>query len=478
MPLPKYCSVATTLQAPGWGCAAVAGDLSFACPFARRAPRLPRAHALIRYASPHPCLHIADPAWQGPDWLGRVRDAANTWVLARREPDGLYYRAQIKAAPELERQGILLVEFEAPLVTGPKLPAQRQSVVSEEDVVLLSPYVEYSLRPGDKVLAAWEPGRQRYGPGTVLLGSEVRDNQRASKEEEITVHFWNGKTAQVPLGGVRWVPPTVWKKAVERLSKPHTSEHPSALLWAPCCSPLGTVTGGITNRLPPDTAFLCPPCHPHACCQLLCQGYLCCCLSMSSTWWPLTRTSDSTARELPESELKPAAQLLPLKGPKEEAGVVHVPPAVSSSSSSSSCEEDLEDNLEMGLPQRLVVNSSVNTDPILPERPLMQSGSRQPEWRYWRRNGQEPCPRKPGIRCHNIQKEQDNKQEKVQAAVVGTTKELALKATNTKPLQTVLEGAQHRKLGPGITTHQRNENSPNTKNPRDLGNEKAVMVNI
>ncbi|XP_013367497.1 PREDICTED: uncharacterized protein C11orf16 homolog isoform X2 [Chinchilla lanigera] len=455
MPLPKYCSVATILQDPGWGCDAGPGDISFACPFAHRAPGLPRAHALTRYALHLPCLHIADPAWQDPGWMGRVRDAANAWVLARKEPDGLYYRAQIKAAPELERQGTLLVEFEAPLVTGPRLPAQRQSVVSVEDVIQFSPYVEYSLRPGDKVLAAWEPGRQRYGPGTVLLGLDMRDSQRASKEEEITIHFWNGKTAQVPLGGVRWVPPTFWKKAVERLSKSHTSEHPSALLWAPCCSLLGTVTGGITNRLPPDTAFLCPPCHSHACCQLLCQSSLCCCPSMSSAWWRLTRTFDTTARELPEPELKPAAQLLPLEGAKEEPVAVHVAPAVSSSSSSSFC-EDLEDNLEVGLPQRLVVNSAVNTDPILPERPLMQSGPRQPEWRYWKRNGPEPRPGKPGIRCHNMQKEDDNEQEKAQAAVLGTTKELALKATNVKPPQTLREGAQHRKPG----------------------NEKAVIVRI
>ncbi|XP_004851450.1 uncharacterized protein C11orf16 homolog isoform X2 [Heterocephalus glaber] len=474
MPLPKYCSVATTLQAPGWGCAALLGDLSFACPFAHRAPGLPRLHVLTRNSSNHPSLHIADPAWQGPGWLGRVRDPANTWVLARREPDGFYYRAQIKAAPELESQRVLLVEFESPLFTGPKLPAQRQSVVSEEDVIQLSPFVEYSLRPGDKVLAAWEPGRQRYGPGIVLLGSEIRDNQPASKEEEITVHFWNGKTAQVPLGGVRWVPPTVWKKAMERLSKPRTSEDPSALLCAPCCSPLGTVTGGITNRLPPDTAFLCPPCHPQACCQPLCQGY--CCPLMSPTWWPLTGTSDITARELPVSELKPAAQLLPLEGPKEEAGAVRASLAVSSSSSSSSCEEDLEENLEMGLPQTLMVNSAVNTDPILPKRPLAQSGPRQPEWRYWKRNGQEPRPGKPGIKCRSIQKD-DNKQEKVQTAVVGTTKKLALKAT-MMPLQTLPEGAEYRKLGPGIIRHQQDKNLPNRKSPKDLGNERITIVNI
>lgn len=453
MPLPKYCSVATTLKAPGWGCETVPTDLSFACSFAHGAPGFPRTYALTRYASHHPCLHIADPAWQDPGLLGRVREAANTWVLARREPDGLYYPAQIKAAPDLERQGILLVEFEAPFVTGPKLPTQRQSVVSEEDVVQLSPYVEYSLRPGDKVLAAWEPGQQRYGPGTVLLGSEMQ----ASKEEEITVHLWNGKTARVPLGGVRWVPPTVWRKAVERLSKSHGSgsEHPGALFSAPCCSPLRLVTGDIINRLPPDTAFLGPPCHPHACCQPRCQAHFCCCPSMSSTWWPLTRTTDTAAREQAAWELNPRAQPLPLEGPKEEPVAARTVSAVSSSSSSSSC-EDLEDNLEVGLPQGLVVSSAVNTDPILPERPLIQSSPRRPEWRYWRSNGLEPRPRRPGIRCHNIRKD-DNKQEKVQTAVVGTTKELALKPTNMKPLQ-LLEGARHKKLG--------------------SGNEKAGMANI
>ena len=80
--------------------------------------------------------------------------------------------------PQLERQGFLLVEFEAPLAAGPELPAQRQRVVLEEDVIQFSPTMEYSLRPGDKVLAPWGPDQQRYGPGTVLLGLEARDPQR------------------------------------------------------------------------------------------------------------------------------------------------------------------------------------------------------------------------------------------------------------------------------------------------------------
>ena len=69
------------------------------------------------------------------------------------------------------------MEFETPLVTGPELPAQRQSVVLGEDVVQFSPSTEHSLQLGDKVLAPWEPDRQRYGPATVL-GLEARDPQR------------------------------------------------------------------------------------------------------------------------------------------------------------------------------------------------------------------------------------------------------------------------------------------------------------
>ncbi|KAK2496340.1 hypothetical protein MC885_013606 [Smutsia gigantea] len=100
MPLPKYCSVARTLKAPAWACAASPWDFSFICPFALQAPWLTWQNPLTRYVSYHPFLHIGDLAWQGPGWLGTTGDAADTWVLARREPDGFYYRAQIKAAPE------------------------------------------------------------------------------------------------------------------------------------------------------------------------------------------------------------------------------------------------------------------------------------------------------------------------------------------------------------------------------------------
>nr|KAF6437024.1 hypothetical protein HJG59_001658 [Molossus molossus] len=286
--------------------------------------------------------------------------------------------------------------------------------------------MKYSPQPGDKVLAPWEPDRQRYGPATVL-GLETTDPQRASlwccgvslthtsthdlsppsrvvqrpglspstgltsqhapSKEEITVHFWNGRTAAVPLGGVRRVPPAVWRRAVEGLHRPFSRGPPSALLWAPCCSLLGPGTGWVTDRLPLGTPFLCPLCHPHACCQLLCQGCPSCCPLVGTTWWPLTRTSGVNTREYPVAELKPTAQLLPLEAPKEEELAVQMPITVASS------EEDLEKGLGAGLPQRLVVDSTVNADPGPRERTLRRRGGLcRPEWRYWRRSGPEPPP--------------------------------------------------------------------------------------
>ena len=189
------------------------------------------------------------------------------------------------------------------------------------------------------------------------------------------------------------MPPAVWKKAVEKLCRPLAREHPSALLRAPCCSLLGPGSGCVTYGLPLGPPFLCPPCHPHACCQLLCQGCLSCPLA-GPIWWPLTRASGVSAREHPEAELKPTAQLLPLEAPKEEEVAVPAPIAVSSSSSS---EEDVEKDLEMGLPQRPMVDSTANTDMVPDEKTPRPGGPCQPAWKYWRRHGPELQPRKPGI---------------------------------------------------------------------------------
>ncbi|XP_052057451.1 uncharacterized protein C11orf16 homolog [Apodemus sylvaticus] len=381
LPLPKFCSVATAVKGPDLHGAVPPWDLPFNCPFATQAPWLPTHCTFTRCAACCPCFHTVDRPWPGLSWLGRVGDAAGSRVLARKEQDGFYYVAEIKAAPELEKRGALVVEFEAPLVAGLKLPAQQRRVVFPEDVIQFSPSVPHSLQLGDKVLAPWDPQQQQYGPGTVLAGLMERKGQKASTEKEITVHFWNGKTTKVPLDRVRWVPPTVWKKAVERLQTPHTREHRSSCLWIPYCSQLGCNTGCTTHRHPLDSSFLRPPCLSCAPCQLQCQSS---CPLVGPCWWPLTRTSEFTIRKLPEPEVKPTAQLLPLQGPKEEAVA-----ALSYNMSSSSEEENSESHLEM-------VSRAVNTDPILAETSLRQCSPHKPEWRYWRRNGPEPPSGKPG----------------------------------------------------------------------------------
>ncbi|XP_016062081.1 PREDICTED: uncharacterized protein C11orf16 homolog [Miniopterus natalensis] len=415
-PLPKYCSVATALEVPAWAHTTPPWHLSFACPFALQAPWLTWHNPLTRCASYQPCPPIADPAWQRPSCLGRVGDAGDAWVLARRGPDGFYYRAQIKTAPELERQGALLVEFEAPLVTGPELPAPKQNVVLGEDVIQFSPPMEHSLQPGDKVLAPWEPDRQQpYGPATVL-GLEARGPRRASKEE-ITVHFWNGRTAAVPAGRARWVPPAVWKKAVERLRWPFTSGPPRAPPRASCCPLLGPGPGCVTSGLPPGTPLLCPPCPPHTCCQLLCQGCPGYCPSAGPTWWPLTRTSGVPAREHGEEEPKAAAPPLPPEAP-EEGAAVQAPGAVSPAASEEGASEE---------------------DP----RPAGGSTGHT------------------GKRCCDIQKEEKgHKQQREPMAVVGSTKELVLETVNMKPLQALPERAEHGKLSQGTTaTRQRHRDA-------------------
>ncbi|XP_004386868.1 uncharacterized protein C11orf16-like [Trichechus manatus latirostris] len=237
----------------------------------------------------------------------------------------------------------------------------------------------------------------RWGRSTWVADRSLR----ASKNEEIPVGFWNDKAAKVPLCGVRWVPPVVWKAAVERLHKTFTREHPSPLICVPCCSLLGPVTGCVTSVLPLGTPFLSPPCHLQACCQLLCQGCFYCCPSAGPTWWPLTQTPEVTAREYPEPKLKPTDQLLPLEASKEEEVAEHAHMDVSASSSSSSA-EDLENDLEIGPPQRLTVNSTVNTDFNLLQNSPWQSGLCKPGWRYWRRNGPESHPRKPGFSARAV----------------------------------------------------------------------------
>ena len=81
----------------------------------------------------------------------------------------------------------MVLEFEAPIVKGLKLPGQKRRVIFTEDVILFSTSVPRSLQPGDKVLAPWEAEQQQYGPGTVLLGLKTQKGQKG-EEAVVTLH--------------------------------------------------------------------------------------------------------------------------------------------------------------------------------------------------------------------------------------------------------------------------------------------------
>ncbi|KAM8968585.1 uncharacterized protein C11orf16 homolog isoform X1 [Sarcophilus harrisii] len=408
MPSLKYCSVTTAQKRPCCLNASARWSAPSTCPLVLQVPCFIRHPSAARGSWGQPDLHMTDFQGNGPGLLEGLQDG-DTSVLARRESDGLYYRAQIKQAPELGRLGKLLVEFEGPPSEGPKLQGTLQST-SPEDVIRCSWALKHPLLPGDKVLAPWEPQQERYGPGTMVQGLETRDPQRALEDEEITVSFWNGKVVKVPLGVAIWISPACWEKATEILHKslsaswPKPGDHLSHIPWTPLCPLLGSAHGytmdGLLLR-----SFSCPPQHlypqSHNHCPLLPNGCLCCCSLACCTWWPLSKTLEATTGDHPEPEPKPTAQLPELDNIRDRRVAAHVCASSSSSSSSSyvfsSEEEDLGNDLKKAPPQRMMVDSTVNTDSSLFEKPLRQKVLSQPPWKYWKRNGPEPSYRRPGM---------------------------------------------------------------------------------
>nr|XP_020857672.1 uncharacterized protein C11orf16 homolog isoform X1 [Phascolarctos cinereus]XP_020857673.1 uncharacterized protein C11orf16 homolog isoform X1 [Phascolarctos cinereus] len=409
MPSLKYCSVSTAQKSPCCVNASALWNAPSTCPHVLQVPCFIRHPSAARCTWGWPDLYRTDLQGKGPGLLERPEDG-DASVLARRESDGFYYRARIKKTPELGRQGKLFVEFEAPHSTGPKSSGPLQSTALE-DVIQHSRALEHSLLPGDKVLAPWEPKQERYGPGTVMQGLETRDPQRASEDEEITVCFWNGKMVKVPLGVAVWTAPACWEKAVEMLHKPLDSswpkprEHLCAIPCTPPCPLLGstlgyTVEGHLLGSFLCLSRHLYPQSYSH--CPLLPNGCLCCCSLACSTWWPLTRTLEATTGDHPDPDPNPTAQLLELDNPRDKKVAARVCVGVTSSSSSSSSysfsseEEDLGSDLKKALPQRIMVDSTVNTDTSLFEKPLRLTVLSQPPWKYWKRNGLESSQRKPG----------------------------------------------------------------------------------
>ncbi|XP_067151626.1 LOW QUALITY PROTEIN: uncharacterized protein C11orf16 homolog [Apteryx mantelli] len=321
-----------------------------------------------------------DAAWKGPSVP--VRSAAlasNVPVLVRGEHDGFYYRGTVKEELESER-GMFLVEFAKPLVAHGKCPVCVQKTI-KDDILEYVNGMKHSLLPGDKVLAPWEPDMVRYGPGTVLMGVETRDPLRASEDEEIMVQFWNGKKAKLPLGVALWIPPSLWERIVEMIHMPFTSrlkprENPDTNSCIFSCSPVTVLIPLCTVDSLAKHSLLCSLCWPHfhchcggICCSSVHARCICCCHPHTDGWWPLPSRSSVLQREKEEAEpsSKPSSLLLALEGPKQEGAA-----AAAASSPSSDSEHDLE----LFPTKSTMMDSAVNMDSSLLEKPKLKDSAR------------------------------------------------------------------------------------------------------
>ncbi|XP_013910697.1 PREDICTED: uncharacterized protein C11orf16 homolog [Thamnophis sirtalis] len=251
--------------------------------------------------------------------------------------------------------------------------------------------MRHSILPGDKVMAPWEPEQKRYGPGTVLQGMETRDPLREKEDEQITVSFWNGKKAKVPLGLALWISPVRWETIVERIHLPYTSRKqfegplhrpgcyncshgiiPACVLcdfqrcWCTCCCFTRPCCGDFHH-----TCLL--PRHRQ------CVSCCCHCYSKYSGWWTWPSLAELTSGDFKkEFTSKPTTPFLAIEA-SPEAEHDAVLPSSSSSSSESQCERDKSST------ENTMVDRAVNTDSSLFENLTLQE-TRRPEWKYWKRS--------------------------------------------------------------------------------------------
>ncbi|XP_029438565.1 uncharacterized protein C11orf16 homolog isoform X2 [Rhinatrema bivittatum] len=409
-PAEKYCSVMTALEEHPCHKLMAPCQALTTCPVLVHPPWTTTSPIHQRCSWVGHCPHFSDVTCTR--FVGSYPLTINTPVLARREPDGFYYLATIIQESEGDR-GVFLVEFDRPHPRGAKYPTVLQKTASD-DLVQYLDAMRHRIVPGDKVLAPWEPQLLRYGPGTVVLGTETRDPLRAGEDEGITVSFWNGKRVKVPPGVAVRIPAAVWEQILTRLHLP-ISSRPKL---GEC--PLNPTTYLLAEGVPTTPLLSCNPgcfyshkwphcfapsyysqLHPyyghHRACWSPAHtgGSTCCCHPKCQPWWPLASPAAKEAEDPKEHELTKKPTLLCLEPPKQEAA----PAAVSSpsSSSSSSSSSDTESDKGTCLTKSTMVDSAVNTDSSLWETPGIPAGERvRPDWKYWRRCHPEPNYRKPG----------------------------------------------------------------------------------
>ncbi|XP_070619705.1 uncharacterized protein C11orf16 homolog isoform X2 [Erythrolamprus reginae] len=309
---------------------------------------------------------------------------AGSPVLAKKESDCYYYQGTIITDLEESEQRSYVVQF----VMGQDTPYLQKTVSS--DILECTNGMRHSILPGDKVMAPWEPEQKRYGPGTVLQGMETREPLREKEDEQITVSFWNGKKAKLPLGLALWISSTQWERIVERIHIPYTSrkqfEGPLHRPGYYNCSH-GTIPTCALGDFQRCWCTRCPSIRPcsdfHHTCLLpghrQCVSCFCRCCSEYSGWWTRPSLAELTPADFKKeftSKQTPPVLAIEASSKAEHADVL---PSSSSSSSVSQCER------EKSRTESTMVDRAMNTDSSLFENSTLQE-TRRPEWKYWKRS--------------------------------------------------------------------------------------------
>ncbi|XP_026562389.1 uncharacterized protein C11orf16 homolog [Pseudonaja textilis] len=330
------------------------------------------------------CPFLHDAKCRAGQNLERSLDVGSP-VLAKKESDSYYYQGTIIKDLEGSEQRSFLVQF----AMGQDAPYLQKTASS--DILECVNGMRHSILPGDKVMAPWEPEQKRYGPGTVLQGMETREPLREKEDEQMTVSFWNGKKAKVPLGLALWISPVQWERIVERIHMPYTSRkqfegqlhRPGYYNYShgtiPTCA-LGDFQRCWCKRC----CFIRPCCSGfHHTCLLprprQCVSCCCRCCSEHNGWWTRPSLANLTSGDFEkEFTTKPTPPFLAIEASPEAE-----PAAVLSSSSSSSSESQCE--REKSRTESTMVDRAVNTDSSLFENLTLQE-TRRPEWKYWKKN--------------------------------------------------------------------------------------------
>ncbi|KAM4011956.1 uncharacterized protein C11orf16 homolog isoform 1-T2 [Anomaloglossus baeobatrachus] len=385
----KYCSVTSPLSP--LSCHSLVAHPQTLCSCTTPAPQCVTTHHAIHTPCP---VNAYYPHYTGvtcrkttvsPTFPGLVSIVRQDPVLARRDPDGFYY---VGVVIQEEEPGVFLVEFTKPCVEGERYPAMLQKTRAC-DIVQLEEALRHCIVPGDNVLAPWEPQLTRYGPGTVILGLETRDPLRAAEDEPLTISFWNGKKATIPLKVAVWISPSGHHRIVDALHRPISSR---------LCSPSYV----ITERCAPAPVPVCSADHIHRH-RWSCHSVhahvphpYCCRDPKYQDWWPLSPRTTVYIHGNKDLDDGDFTSTMKMKAERRGQGE-------RLRSSSSECEgrDSLDDESDdetclSKATRSTMVDSAVNTDSSLWDKPKLETSDR-PEWKYWKRGQPEPFYRQPGI---------------------------------------------------------------------------------